>query len=50
MMSVRDGKYAAVSADSCTLSKRRVDIDAFYNSVEYRPRISGILGMPMFLC
>jgi ATP-dependent phosphofructokinase / diphosphate-dependent phosphofructokinase len=50
MMSVRDGKYAAVAAETCTLNKRRVDIDALYDRGEYRPRISGILGMPMFLC
>jgi 6-phosphofructokinase 1 len=50
MMTVRDGKYATVSADTCTLDKRRVDIDALYDRTEYRPRISGILGMPMFLC
>lgn len=50
MMSVRDGKYAAVAADTCTLGKRRVDVDALYDSVEYRPRIKAILGMPMFLC
>lgn len=50
MMSVRDGKYAAIPADTCTLSKRRVDIDALYDRTEYRPRIAGILGKPMFLC
>jgi len=50
MMSVRDGKYAAIPADTCTLSKRRVDIDALYDRTEYRPRIPGILGKPMFLC
>jgi len=50
MMSVRDSKYAAIPADTCTLSKRRVDIDALYDRTEYRPRIPGILGKPMFLC
>jgi len=50
MMSVRDGKYAAIPADTCTLSKRRVDIDTLYDRTEYRPRIPGILGKPMFLC
>src|SRR6185437_5654402 len=46
MMSVRDGKYAAVSADTCTLAKRRVDTEALYDSVEYRPRITAVMGMP----
>jgi 6-phosphofructokinase 1 len=50
MMSVQDGKYAAVAASTCTQGKRRVDVDAVYDRADYRPRISDILGMPMFLC
>jgi 6-phosphofructokinase 1 len=49
MMAVRDGSYTSVPADICTTSERRVDVDAFYDSAAYRPRIRGIAGLPMFL-
>ena len=49
MMAVADGKYTAVPSDSCTRGKRRVDVASFYDTDAYRPRISRILGKPMFL-
>jgi 6-phosphofructokinase len=49
MMTVRDGKYAAVPAATCTQGKRRVDVGAVYDRDAYRPCISGIAGKPMFL-
>lgn len=49
MMSIRDGKYAAVPADTCTRGKRRVDVGALYDSKSYRPRVAAIAGKPMFL-
>ena len=49
MMAVRDGKYAHVPSNTCTHGKRRVDVDSFYDSVSYRPRISRVLAKPMFL-
>ena len=49
MMSIRDGKYAAVPADTCTNGKRRVDVGTLYDRNAYRPRIATIAGKPMFL-
>jgi 6-phosphofructokinase len=49
MMAVRDGKYATVPSDTCTLGKRRVDVGSFYDTDAYRPRITRMLGKPMFL-
>lgn len=49
MMAIRDGKYAAVPADTCTREKRRVDVGALYDPDTYRPRIAAFAGKPMFL-
>ena len=49
MMALRDGKYTTVPADTCLQGEKRVDIDAFYDSWNYRPRIAHVLDLPMFL-
>jgi 6-phosphofructokinase 1 len=49
MMAVRDGKYCAVAASTCTQGKRRVEVDAVYDRDSYRPSITSISGKPMFL-
>ncbi len=49
MMAVTGGKYSNVPSDTCTLGKRRVDVASFYDVDAYRPRISHVLGKPMFL-
>jgi len=49
MMTVRDGKYCAIAASTCTQGKRRVDVDAVYDRDSYRPSITSISGKPMFL-
>ncbi|PCJ70218.1 MAG: phosphofructokinase [Rhodobiaceae bacterium] len=49
MMVLQDGKYATVPGDTCIKGEKRVDIDAFYDPEAYRPRISNVLGNPMFL-
>ena len=49
MMSIRDGKYAAVPADTCTRGKRRVNVAALYDTRRYRPSVAAIAGRPMFL-
>lgn len=49
MMTVRDGKYSTVPADTCTQGKRRVDVASAYDAKAYRPAIASISGKPMFL-
>lgn len=49
MMAIRDGNYTQVPADTCIKGERRVDVDAFYDTQEYRPRIQNVSGKPMFL-
>jgi 6-phosphofructokinase 1 len=49
MVSLRDGKYTTVSASSITEGKKRVDVNELYDIDQYRPKISHLLGKPMFL-
>ncbi|HVR42873.1 MAG TPA: 6-phosphofructokinase [Thermoanaerobaculia bacterium] len=49
MVAVRDGKYAAVPVELVTRGQKRVDVDKFYNPVQYRPRVTDPEGLPMFL-
>lgn len=49
MTAVQDGNYTTVPADTCVTGKKRVDVAAFYDTAAYRPRISQVKGMPMFL-
>ena len=49
MVALRDGKYTTVSANIITEGKKRVDVDELYDTDHYRPRVSHLLGKPMFL-
>jgi len=49
MVAVVDGRYTAVPIESSGESKKRVDIDRFYDAREYRPKVADVMGMPMFL-
>jgi ATP-dependent phosphofructokinase / diphosphate-dependent phosphofructokinase len=49
MASIQDGKYTSVPVDSCIKGVRRVDVEAFYDAENYRPRIARIAAKPMFL-
>ncbi len=49
MMAIQDGKYTTVPGDTCVKGKRRVDVDALYDTEAYRARIDTITGKPFFL-
>jgi 6-phosphofructokinase len=49
MVALRDGKYTTVSANIITEGKKRVDVDELYDIDQYRPKVSHLLGKPMFL-
>lgn len=49
MVALRDGKYTTVSANSISDGKKRVDVDELYDIKSYRPKVSHLLGKPMFL-
>ncbi len=49
MMALRDGNYTTVPGDTCIQGEKRVDIDAFYDTETYRPRVDKVFGKPMFM-
>lgn len=49
MVAVVDGRYTAVPVENSGESKKRVDIERFYDAMEYRPKVADVMGMPMFL-
>jgi 6-phosphofructokinase 1 len=49
MVAVVDGRYTAVPIEIGAESKKRVDVDRFYDSENYQPKVADVMGMPMFL-
>lgn len=49
MMALQNGCYTTVPVDTCIQGVKRVDVDELYDVEKYRPKISHILGKPMFL-
>jgi len=49
MAAVSGGRYQAVDLAVVSAGAKRVDVEQLYDSREYRPRIRGIQGKPMFL-
>lgn len=49
MVALRDGKYTTVSVNIITEGKKRVDVDELYDIENYQPKVSHLLGKPMFL-
>lgn len=49
MVALRDGKYTSVSANIITEGKKRVDVDELYDVAQYQPKVTHLLGKPMFL-
>ncbi len=49
MMALQNGCYTTVPVDTCIQGLKRVDVDELYDVENYRPKISHILGKPMFL-
>ncbi len=49
MVALQNGVYTTVRVDTCTQGVKRVDVSELYDSAAYRPRITHLLGKPMFL-
>jgi 6-phosphofructokinase 1 len=49
MVALQDGQYTTVPVDTCTQGLKRVDVGELYDTENYRPRVSHLLGKPMFL-
>ena len=49
MVALQQGIYTTVPLDMIIQGKKRVDVSALYDKENYRPRVSDMLGKPMFL-
>jgi ATP-dependent phosphofructokinase / diphosphate-dependent phosphofructokinase len=49
MVAVVDGRYTSVPIEISGTTKKRVDVARYYDADAYRPKMSDVLGMPMFL-
>lgn len=49
MVSIQRGCYTTVPVRTVTEGKRSVNVDAFYDTAKYRPKVFGVRGKPMFL-
>ena len=49
MLALRDGNYTSVPIDTLLGGTKTVDVEALYDSARYRPKLTRVEGMPMFL-
>jgi 6-phosphofructokinase len=49
MVALQQGIYTTVPLDMIVQGKKQVDVSALYDRENYRPRVSDMLGKPMFL-
>ncbi|HEY9087094.1 MAG TPA: ATP-dependent 6-phosphofructokinase [Anaerolineaceae bacterium] len=49
MVALHGGKYSTVPIEMIMAGKKRVDVAAFYDIENYRPKIRDFMGVPMFL-
>ncbi|MBD3335215.1 MAG: ATP-dependent 6-phosphofructokinase [Candidatus Eisenbacteria bacterium] len=49
MVAIKDGSYTSVPVEETSKGRRQVQVDAFYDSEVYRPKISSVRGKPMYL-
>ena len=49
MVALQKGCYTVVPIATAISGKRKVDVENYYDAGSYRPRISSVLGQPMFL-
>lgn len=49
MVAVVDGRYTAVPLELSGETKKRVDVERYYDAETYRPKVAEVMGMPMFL-
>jgi len=49
MVALHGGKYTTVPIPMVLAGKKRVDVPAFYDIENYRPKVRDFMGVPMFL-
>lgn len=50
LVAIQGGRYTSVPLETVGEGKKHVDVDRFYDREKYRPKISDVMGLPMFLC
>ena len=49
MVAIAGGRYATVPIGTIRTGTKQVDVERFYDCASYRPKIVGVLDLPMFL-
>jgi ATP-dependent phosphofructokinase / diphosphate-dependent phosphofructokinase len=49
MVALQNGRYTSVPANTINMGLKRVDVDEFYDTENYRPRVRSVRDKPMFL-
>jgi 6-phosphofructokinase len=49
LVAIKEGRYTYVSASEASGKARTVDVEAFYDVENYRPKMKKLLDVPMFL-
>jgi ATP-dependent phosphofructokinase / diphosphate-dependent phosphofructokinase len=50
LVAIHGGRYATEPIETVGEGTKRVDVEKFYDTEQYRADITGVLGLPMFLC
>jgi 6-phosphofructokinase 1 len=49
LVAITGGRYSTVPINTIRAAAKQVDVDRFYDRANYRPKIVGVLDLPMFL-
>ena len=49
MVALQGGRYTSIPANTINMGLKRVDVDEFYDTENYRPRVRSARNKPMFL-
>jgi len=49
MVALQAGRYTTVPIEIVLTGKKQVDVDAYYDKENYKPKVKDFLGVPMFL-
>jgi 6-phosphofructokinase 1 len=49
MVALREGKYTTVPVKLISEGRKCVDVDELYDVTAYRPKVTHLVGKPMFL-
>lgn len=49
LVALQGGKYTTVPVETVLAGKKQVNVDAYYDKENYKPKVKNFLGVPMFL-